>query len=363
MGKRKGSGTVVEIKGRFYPRWTVNKERVYGSPFDSWEEADASRVNDRPDTEAPKPISKRNIPTFNEWATVCMNGDYGRRIAKSTWSVQESIRGKHLEPSDLGKTRLHRITENQCKSFLSNMRKGNSEKTVGPDHRNRAQTFLSSLLSLAVKAGLIKFNVLRGAEKDDIEERDNRTLSPEEAIFLLNPKTPLDALMLVAMHTGMRKSELLRLEWRHILKDRNQVMVPGTKSTRSKMVLPLTDEAKEAILAQPKRSIFVFLGEDGGPMKSRRLADEFNRRKVELGIPKETRLQDLRGSYISLLIEAKADIKTVQTLARHGDIRTTMKHYARSRQRVQEAAVKDFQALVTPRKIEPERDEGLDKSG
>jgi site-specific recombinase XerD len=66
-----------------------------------------------------------------------------------------------------------------------------------------------------------------------------------------------------------------------------------------------------------------------------------------LGLPAEMRLQDLRGSYVSLLIENGADIRTVMELARHGDVRTTMKAYARSRETVRRDAVEALRKAIT----------------
>src|SRR4051812_36286456 len=64
------------------------------------------------------------------------------------------------------------------------------------------------------------------------------------------------------------------------------------------------------------------------------------------GIDSRVRLHDLRGSFISLLIENGADIRTVQELARHSDPRTTMKVYARARQTVKSEAVAKLETLI-----------------
>ncbi|HWD37797.1 MAG TPA: site-specific integrase [Fimbriimonas sp.] len=352
MAKRKGSGTVVCIKGRYYPRWTINGERVYGEPHETWEAADLERASDKPD-EKPA-VAKSEIPTLADWTKRCLEGDYGKGIALTTFNVVESIYGKHVEPSALGKTRLHRLTGPAFKSFFREMRKWNSNEPVSPWHRNRAHSFLSAILGLAVEAGYLKANPLKGIKLAEVEERENRTLSPEEALLLLNPQTRVDAMMLVAMHTGMRNSELRRLEWRHIGDD--TIKIPGTKSQKSKAVLPLTPEALAAITAQPKRSIFVFTEDDGGPVRPRRFADDIQERKAALGLPKETRLHDLRGSYISLLIENGVDPKTVMELARHADLRTTMKMYARSREQVQKQAVETLRLAIVP-KQKTEEDE------
>lgn len=61
-----------------------------------------------------------------------------------------------------------------------------------------------------------------------------------------------DCITLVAMHTWMRRSELVWLEWRHVGED--FVKVPGTETKRSKGVVPPTKEACDAIRSQPRRS-------------------------------------------------------------------------------------------------------------
>lgn len=65
-------------------------------------------------------------------------------------------------------------------------------------------------------------------------------------------------------------------------------------------------------------------------------------RMKELGIPAETRLHDLRGSFISLLIEENAGIRTVMEIVGHKDPRTTLKAYARSHTKAKEDAIKSF---------------------
>lgn len=60
------------------------------------------------------------------------------------------------------------------------------------------------------------------------------------------------------------------------------------------------------------------------------------------------RFHDLRGSYVSLLIENGVDVRSVQKLARHAYPRTTMAAYARSRKSVKEEAVARLRAAIVP---------------
>ena len=69
--------------------------------------------------------------------------------------------------------------------------------------------------------------------------------------------------------------------------------------------------AADAIKLQPKRGKFVFTTEKGTPVQPDRFTEDFAELKKTLGLPPETRLQDLRGSFVSLLIETGADLRTV----------------------------------------------------
>jgi integrase len=327
---------VVKIKGRFYARWTVEGKRVYGEPRDSYEEADRDRVNARP--YQPPQTSRRDIPTVQEWAHRMQDGAYGKRIARSTFDTQETIRLLYIEGKPFGALKVHRVSRHHCQEWVDGIGKS-------PSYTRRCAAFVSRLFTLAVEHGYILANPMKGIRLPNVEERDNRTLSPQEAVRILNPTTRTDAVMLVAMHTGMRRGELVRLEWSHVGKD--AVKVPGTKSRHSKASVPLTPEAYDAIMAQPRRSRYVFTTEQGKPLSPRNLSRDVNARKKALGLPAEMRLQDLRGSYVSLLIENGADIRTVMELARHGDVRTTMKAYARSRETVRRDAVEALRKAIT----------------
>lgn len=303
----------------------MDGRRVYGNPRDSHDEADKDRLaQHQPET------SKRDAPTFQKWAEDQLQGEYGAKIAASTFETNETIRTVHIHGTTLGKTKLHRLTSGICKEWVKGL-KGS------PAYVRRCAAFASKLGSLAVNAGHLTQNPFRGLELPIVDERENRTLSPDEAVKLLNPVTRTDAMMLVAMLTGVRRGELRLLEWAHVRED--TLKIPGTKSAKSRRVVPLTPEVKAAIEGQPKRSKYIFTTESGAPLSPRNITRDFQIRKAQLGLPAETRLHDLRGSYASLLVEQGEDLRSVMELMGHADVRTTVKVYTRAREVVKKRAV------------------------
>lgn len=349
----------MEIGGKFYARWTVEGVRVYGEARDTYAQADDDRVKKRPSPSAkPAPI-KRTIPSLQQWAFDNMRpgSAYGDHLADSTHATNEDVRTVHIEGNALGKKRLDKINRDDVLHWAKSLKKKVvtlSEKgepivtwePCSPSWRLRCLAFVSRLMTLAIEAGIRLDNPCKGLTRylPKVEERENRTLAPEEAVRLLNPTTRTDEIMLVAMHTGMRRGEVIRLEWRHVGTD--SLKVPGTKSRHAKRTVPLTQEVRSIVERQPRRSQYVFTTESGLPLNPRNLTRDVAARKAALGIPKETRLHDLRGSYASLLIEAGVDPRAVMELLGHGDPRTTMKMYARSRQEVKQQGVQKLRRLI-----------------
>ncbi|MBC8066015.1 MAG: site-specific integrase [Chlorobia bacterium] len=223
--------------------------------------------------------------------------------------------------------------------------------------RVRIAAFVSKVLSEAVEDELIVMNPAFKVKFPEEEERENVTLSPQDAIKLLNPPDRIGAMILVAAHTGLRRGELCGLRWEDCKEDHITVRkaisairggdVEAKVKTKASMSnIPLTQAAKEAIEKQPRRGKYVFSVEGGGAISPSNLSRDWRSWATKNKIDPNMRLHDLRGSFISLLIENGADIRTVQELARHSDPRTTMRVYARSRESVKTEAVQKLELLI-----------------
>ena len=352
MRKAKGKGSVVKRGNNYHARWRILGTDVYGIARDTWDEAELDRLTKAPG-QTSAPAKKRQMPTFQQWAIMCQEGSYGQRVADSTLNTNETLRLVHIEGSALGRMRLDKINRHAVQEFVDQKRRqtyqvGSQEpKLYSAAYIVRLFAFVARLFSEAVHQDLIPSSPATRIQLPDVPERENRTLAPQEAHLLLNPQTRTDALLLVSLYTGMRRSELRRLQWSDI--DGDLIRVPGSKSVKSRALVPMTPEVKAAIFAQPKRSMFIFSASTGQPLGLRNINRDVKKRMAQLGLPPETRLHDLRGTYGSLLIETGVDIKTTQDLMRHSDPRTTMKMYLRSRQETKAAAVEQLRLKIAPK--------------
>lgn len=363
MRRQKQTGSVVQIKGKYYARRRIDGQSVYGKGRDTRDEAEADRLQWGKTPEPPKPRS--GSPLLGDWAVECMTGAWGKGLAPRTYDTNELYRHRWLNPSKIARKRLNAITRADCQEFVDSVHAERRRKDpqtgkivstiekASPAYVRRVAAFLSKLLSLAVRDGLIEKNPIEHVHLPRLEERENRVLSPAEALRLLNPTTRTGALLLVAMHCGLRRTELTRIQWKHIDERRRLLTVPGTKTAAARRVVPLTPEAYGAMMAQPRRCDYVFSTENGTPLRPDNVTEDVRIAKRELGLPPEMRLHDLRGSFISLLLEQGASVRTVMEMVGHRDPRTTLKAYARSSTADKERAIAGFsKALKSAKKQE-----------
>lgn len=343
--RAKGSGYVEKVGKGHRARKTVNGKSITSKVFKTWAEADKELAK-----LAPKLHDREDSPTMAQYTLELLEGRFAKKLRRSTWETSEVVWRVHLSPSALGKTKVEKVRRRDVQNFIDDL-KGS------PAWVRRIGAVVSVVLSNAVEDELLSSNPAFRIEYPEVEERDNRTLTPQEAMKLLNPNTRLGAMILTAAHTGLRRGELCGLRWEDV-KDgflrvkRSMSAVRGgdvetkTKTRASMSDVPLTQEALDTINAQPKRGLYVFTTEDGGPVSPSNLSRDWRLWADKNGLA-GMRLHDLRGSFVSLLIESGADVRTVQELARHADPRTTMKLYARTRLPVKEAAVERLRAAIT----------------
>ena len=343
MRRMKGTGSIVQKRGKYHARRRLNGRDIYGPARETRDEAEQDRLVWNKAAITPK--TKKEVPTLEEWAYLCMRGRYGKKLAEETFDTNEIYRHRFINGSKIGSKRLVQVTRADCQEFVDSIRKKDGTKP-SPSYLHRVAALISKLFSLAVFEGYILINPMRGVELPKIPERQNRTLSPEEALKLLNPQTRTDCLILVAMMCGLRRKELIRLKWEHVDFEIGLIHVPGTKTAKSLRVVPMTQEVKQAIEKQPRRCEYVFSTQDGKSLGTRNVNRDINLRKSELGIPARTRLQDLRGSFVSLLVEQGQDVRTIMELVGHADPRTTLKMYARSRPEVKKKALETLRSSI-----------------
>ena len=128
----------------------------------------------------------------------------------------------------------------------------------------------------------------------------------------------------VGLDTGLRRSNLVRLQWAWVHEAGTVLVVPRTqvKAKRRAVVIPLTRRAV-AILAQQRRhsdESHVFTQPDGTPYQPDRVGMAVIRAARRAGLANVS-LHVLRHTFISRLVQAGRPLPEVAALAGIGTLR------------------------------------------
>ncbi len=201
-----------------------------------------------------------------------------------------------------------------------------------------------SLLRRLVRYGMKK-RVCQGLIFDlDMPVVDNEvieTLSKEQLKRLLqvlheNEDIQISHLMLLALYTGMRKGELLKLQWKDIDFESGFIRIRSPKGKKSTEI-PLNQAAREILEKHPRGVDHVFTNSRGDGFKEIKKRVEAIRTAAKL--PEGFRpLHGLRHVYASMLASSgQVDMYTLQRLLTHKSFKTTQR-YAYLRDEVLKAA-------------------------
>jgi integrase len=207
---------------------------------------------------------------------------------------------------------------------------------------------LKAMLNKAVRWGSLKENPLQGISALKKPPGRLRYLMPEETMRLLAAcHTPrfLRPSVDLAMHTGMRRSEILALRWGDVDLRRRTIGLSHTKNNERR-VIPMNDTVAAVVKAWP-RSVgtdAVFPGLNG-PMVTR----AFWRACRKADVP-NLRLHDLRHTFASYLATGGFNLRAIQQLLGHKDLRMTARYAPPSADHLQQA-VKSLDTVLSSNRV------------
>ncbi|MCG3727807.1 tyrosine-type recombinase/integrase [Vibrio cincinnatiensis] len=136
----------------------------------------------------------------------------------------------------------------------------------------------------------------------------------------------LEPLIVMAMHTGLRRGELLTLRWEHIsLPNRYLTIRSENAKSKKRRTVPLNDTVfhlLEAWRVQNPNADVVFVHR-GQPVSvfSYPWRNLLKEAKIE-----QFRFHDLRHHFASKLVMAGVDLNTVRELLGHADLKMTLRY-------------------------------------
>jgi integrase/recombinase XerD len=252
-----------------------------------------------------------------------------------------------LEKSNLNPLQISR---DQISKYPVALRKDLSARSVA---RNISATKM--FFRFLASEGYIKDNPARLLETPRLSRRLPDVLSMAEVERLLarpDPSTPMgkrDCAMLELLYaTGLRVSELVGLKVLSINLESGHVRAFG-KGSKERLV-PMGGKAIQAVreylsngrfqLLKGANLPYLFLNFRGRPLTRQGFWKIIKKYGKEARIQKEITPHSLRHSFASHLLEAGADLRSVQVMLGHEDISTTQIYTHVTRKRLKELHTK-----------------------
>jgi len=259
---------------------------------------------------------------------------------------------KHILPA-IGHIQLQKLTAQQVQAFYARkLKEGLSVSMVRGMHG-----LLHKALDQAVRWKIISVNVCDAVSVPSAPRHEMRTLSKEQAQKLLEAAKGhrLEALLTVALATGMRKGELLALRWEDVNLEEMSLQVkrtivgqfngeyrenePKTASGRRNILLPqfAIDALKQHRIRQLEARLqageawvdrgLVFCNSNGDFFPLTTLYDSFQALLKQAELPR-IRFHDLRHSAATILLSMGVPAKVIQELLGHSQISVTLNTYS-----------------------------------
>jgi integrase len=341
---------------RFLIFWSVEgvecSEVFHGTLTQAKKERERKRVkSDAGELVAPTRITFAEV--WHEYAAMFESLVATGEMSQRTLDLYRQRYRTHLEKA-LGRRRVQEIQAKHLSDLLSTLRSLNlsSWTTRG------ILTLAGSILNFAVTRGYRADNPVNRLSKTEKPKAKNKTkarvLDVDQIAAVIKHTPPTyRPLIITAVYTGLRQSELLGLRWRDIDFDESKIRVryqlSRAKKSAPAKLLPLKSDAGERDLdlipelakvlrmhklasSYAKDDDFVFATLTGQPIYYRNASARGLQKAADRaglngeGLPKLS-FHDLRHTAITHLIRAGTDVAQVQRFAGHAKPSITLDIY------------------------------------
>jgi integrase len=275
-------------------------------------------------------------------------------VRESTYSRDKYLITNHVKPA-LGRVKL----KNLGAMHLQRLYREKQDAKLSASTVQKIHHILHKALAQAIRWDLIARNPTDNVKAPTPTSKEMHPLSAHEAHKLLETAQGdrLEALYVLAIHTGMRRGELLGLKWSDVDLENSRIGIRRTltrtdggkrytlgdpKTKRSHRTVRITPQAVEALRRHLTNQMeemerlgdiyidqgLVFTTEVGTPINPSNLRQRSFAPLLErAGLPRIT-FHDLRHTCASLLFQKNVHPKLVQELLGHASVAITLDTYS-----------------------------------
>lgn len=279
--------------------------------------------------------------TLKEWIPLWLSS-YKQGTIKETSFHQLELLALHI-PDEIKAMSLSDIRPLHLQKFYNDF-----AQTASKSYMDKMRVMVNSLFLEAVDNGLCEKNPTRRLKAPRIAETPREAFTFEEVKIILgyamtyyNARTATAIMTLLL--TGLRRGELLGLRWDDLTEDtltirRSVFLEKGkpcvienqAKTAGSLRSVPLLPELAFRIHSLPKTGQYIFCTKNGSLLHPRNFSRDYDCffRHLQEAEPSVRRLSphSCRHTFATLSLVSGADVRVVQQLLGHTDIKTTSRY-------------------------------------
>lgn len=272
--------------------------------------------------------------TFREYTDVYMNSHVMPQLSKRTYISYESILRVHLLPT-FGKSKLSQIQKSHVLKFIGALKeRGHNGKGI-----NVIIMLLRSIINHAIENEYMMVNPLKGikSQKEDLKTDNYWTKAEIQQFLSSSINSTHYPLYFLALHTGLRLSELCGLKWDRIdfalsqitvTRTRDKTGLKETTKTKIKRILPMTKEVSSLLMRiyEYRSSEFVLIRPDGRPIDYGHVYRKLKIDQAKAKIERLISFHDLRHTFATQFMMNGGSVFELQKLLGHTNIDMTMRY-------------------------------------
>lgn len=219
-------------------------------------------------------------------------------------------------------TNVEDILPDKIEAFKAKMLKNKYSNA----YVNRYLACLKTIFNIGIKNNKIKQTPMKSVQMLQENNYKIRYLTQEEEkrLFEQLPEY-LKPIVITALQTGLRKSNILNLKWEQIDFDFGFIEIEKQNNKGHKIIkIPISQKLMQVFESLPQINEFVFYNPDTGT-NYKYIDEGFNNACKRAGIKNFT-FHCLRHTVATRLVEKNIDIRVVQELLAHSSINTTQRY-------------------------------------
>lgn len=315
--------TITERNGKYYCRFQIDGERHHYLCSGATSVKEAKKIeaafmykiqqqqNGVIERELEKMSVARLMTVFLEYS----------ETNKKSYATDKS-RAKVIKKYFGESTQIKDITPKMIEDFKKHLVDNGKSKTTA----NRYYEQLSTAFNMAVNNKYLKINPCKSVKKFPTQNYTVRYLTEEEEERLMKVVPDyLKDIIIIALNTGLRKTNILELKWEQINFDFNFIEVLENKGNKH-IMLPINETLLQLFSKTPEadRVGYVFVNPETKTCYKdikKAWTTALKQAKIE-----NFRFHDLRHTVGTRLAKANIPVNVIKEILAHSDVRTTMRY-------------------------------------